>query len=308
MAWYAGNIHCHSNFSDGDAKPGKVAQWYREHGYSFLSLTDHNSLTPPEEYSQGSPGFIEIPGSEYTCQAGEKKIHVHVNGIGLKEKIPLPERDLSVIESLQLGIDGVREQGGLSMVNHPCWLWSFGSNEMKKLKGVQLFEVWNGAPTSNNEGNSQQESTEEIWDALLTEGMEIFGVASDDAHHYQDKDIVVSPNGFRDTPGTGWVWVQAEELSSESILKALAEGDFIASNGVKLKSLERSREKLAFEIDPPGPYMTFSTTFIGRNGSVLSEQEGLFPSYEPRGDEGYVRARIKSSDGMKGWVQPVFLH
>ena len=303
MNWYAGNLHCHSTFSDGDAEPKKVAQWYRDHGYSFLSITDHNCLTPIDEYAENLPDFIGIPGSESTWRAG--KTNTHVNGFGIVEKIPLPERDLTAIETLQFAIDGIKKKGGLAMINHPCWLWSFGSKEMKKLKGAHFFEVWNGGPTSNNEGGSGHESTDEIWDALLSEGIKIFGIAADDAHHYQD--ISVSPMGNRNAPGTGWVWVYAQELNCDSILKSLEEGNFIASNGMKLKRLERSPEKLALEIDPPGPYMAFKTTFIGKNGSILSVQEGLTPFYEPRGDEGYVRAKIVSSSGIQGWVQPVFL-
>ena len=303
MPWYAGNLHCHSTFSDGDTEAIKVAHWYREHGYSFISLTDHNFLTPIDEYTLETPDFIGIPGSEYTCAVG--KAQVHMNGIGIKERIPLPERGLSISETLQFGIDGIRSQGGMSIVNHPCRLWSYGSNEIKKLKGAQFFEVWNGAPTSNNIGDPQHESTDQIWDAMLSDGMEIFGIAADDAHHYQDIDV--SPKGNRDAPGTGWVWVHANELSCEAILTALENGDFIASNGVKLKSLERNCEKIAFEIDTLGKYITHKTTFIGKEGKVLSEQDGLTVSYTPKGDETYVRARIESSSGTRGWIQPVFL-
>jgi hypothetical protein len=303
MPWYAGNLHCHSTLSDGDTDPKNVAKWYREHGYSFLCLSDHNCLTPIDEYTSNDPDFIGIPGSEYTCQG--EGIQTHVNGFGLQEKIPLPEGDLSVVESLQLGIDGILQQGGLAMINHPCWLWSFGSEEMKRLKGAKLFEVFNGGITSNNGGDNRHESTDQIWDALLTEGIEIFGVASDDAHHYED--IGVSPKGFRDAPGTGWVWVQAEELNCEAILESISNGNFIASNGVKLSRLERLPEKLSIEIDHQGAKrMSYSTSFIGREGEVLSVQEGLTPSYEARGGEGYVRARIESSSGTFGWVQPIF--
>jgi hypothetical protein len=42
--WYKGNLHTHSLWSDGDDFPEMVADWYRQHGYHFLSLTDHNVL------------------------------------------------------------------------------------------------------------------------------------------------------------------------------------------------------------------------------------------------------------------------
>ena len=43
--WFKGNIHTHTNESDGDEDPYKVVSWYRRHGYDFLVLSDHNHLT-----------------------------------------------------------------------------------------------------------------------------------------------------------------------------------------------------------------------------------------------------------------------
>lgn len=42
--WYKGNIHCHTVWSDGNTLPELAVDWYRTHGYQFLSLTDHSLL------------------------------------------------------------------------------------------------------------------------------------------------------------------------------------------------------------------------------------------------------------------------
>ncbi|MBQ9874917.1 MAG: hypothetical protein IJM30_10675 [Thermoguttaceae bacterium] len=42
--WYKGNIHCHSQWSDGQDLPEAVVDGYKKNGYDFLSLTDHNIL------------------------------------------------------------------------------------------------------------------------------------------------------------------------------------------------------------------------------------------------------------------------
>ena len=42
--WYRGNTHTHSLWSDGDAAPEAVVHWYRERGYDWLSITDHDVL------------------------------------------------------------------------------------------------------------------------------------------------------------------------------------------------------------------------------------------------------------------------
>ena len=40
--WWRGNLHTHSFWSDGRAFPEEAIAWYRNHGYHFLSLSDHN--------------------------------------------------------------------------------------------------------------------------------------------------------------------------------------------------------------------------------------------------------------------------
>jgi hypothetical protein len=44
-SWYKGNTHTHTINSDGDTSPDEVVRWYKEHGYNFLVLSDHNFLT-----------------------------------------------------------------------------------------------------------------------------------------------------------------------------------------------------------------------------------------------------------------------
>jgi hypothetical protein len=43
--WWKGNLHTHSLWSDGNDFPEMIAQWYRDQGYHFLALSDHNVLS-----------------------------------------------------------------------------------------------------------------------------------------------------------------------------------------------------------------------------------------------------------------------
>ena len=43
--WYKGMLHCHSYWSDGHAFPEQMVAAYRQLGYDFMSLTDHNRLS-----------------------------------------------------------------------------------------------------------------------------------------------------------------------------------------------------------------------------------------------------------------------
>lgn len=40
--WWRGNLHTHTFWSDGRAFPEEAIVWYKNHGYHFLGLSDHN--------------------------------------------------------------------------------------------------------------------------------------------------------------------------------------------------------------------------------------------------------------------------
>lgn len=43
--WYRGNTHTHTLWSDGEAAPEYAVKWYKDRGYDFLCLSDHNILS-----------------------------------------------------------------------------------------------------------------------------------------------------------------------------------------------------------------------------------------------------------------------
>ena len=47
--------------------------------------------------------------------------------------------------------------------------------------------------------------------------------------------------------------------------------------------------------------------FIGSGGRVLSEVAGPSATYDIKGNEGYVRARVLESNGRMAWTQPVMI-
>ncbi|MEM7233447.1 MAG: hypothetical protein AAF517_14810 [Planctomycetota bacterium] len=48
--WRRGNLHTHSLWSDGDDFPEMIVAWYRDNGYDFLALSDHNILSRGEKW------------------------------------------------------------------------------------------------------------------------------------------------------------------------------------------------------------------------------------------------------------------
>lgn len=50
LRWFKGNLHTHSLWSDGNDYPEMIADWYKNQGYHFLALSDHNILSRGEKW------------------------------------------------------------------------------------------------------------------------------------------------------------------------------------------------------------------------------------------------------------------
>ena len=50
--WHKGNLHTHSLWSDGDDFPEMIIQWYKNHNYQFVALSDHNTIASNDYWYQ----------------------------------------------------------------------------------------------------------------------------------------------------------------------------------------------------------------------------------------------------------------
>ena len=165
---------------------------------------------------------------------------------------------------------------------------------------LTLFEVFNGGPDFNNWGRPGRPAMDEAWDIVLTMGRRLFGVATDDAHHFQ---VWGRPYS---NPGRGWVVIRAVHCREAELLTNLEAGDFYATTGCELADLALDGEEIAIDIATRGD-QHYTTRFVGRGGQLLDLQHGASPRYRMTGHEGYVRARVDDSDGLSAWTQPRFL-
>jgi len=297
--WFKGNTHAHTVNSDGDSAPDEVVRWYREQRYHFLVLTDHNFLTPVAGLNAtlGAEGrFVIIAGVEITDRAGDKPVHVNVLG-ALREAAPAG--GTSSAETLGADVEAARRAGGLPQVNHPNFGWALSAADLSAAQGACLLEVFNGHPQVNNAGGGGAPSAEALWDAMLSAGQTVFGVATDDLHELKRP-------GARQAagPGRGWVVVRASRLAAPDILSSLERGDFYASTGVELRDVEATPRGITVKVREQGT-TRFRTEFVGKGGRVLKAIDGTTAAYQCAGDEGYVRARVIDSNGLMAWTQPV---
>jgi hypothetical protein len=294
------------------------------------------------------PGkFLMIPSEEITDK------NVHVNATNIQELI-LPDKSLDtttspqIIKALQHAFDAVHAQRvrtGVPMfahLNHPNFKWAITAEELMRIDHEQFFEVYNGHPSVNNDGDELHAGTERVWDIVLAERLGhlgkpvMYGLATDDSHHYHS----TSPKAS--LSGRGWVMVKAKELSADALVAAMEQGDFYSSSGVTFKTLQVGAGRIALQIKAEAG-VEYVIDFIGTRkgydrktvavkaadgseprvtrrysaevGVVLASAKGTKAEYILKGDELYVRARVTSSKPMqsspvggeveKAWTQPL---
>ena len=291
--WFRGNLHTHSTNSDGDSPPEVVVAWYRDAGYDFLALTDHDLFTDPDGLTGHAGRMLLIRGEELT--SGD----IHVNGLGISATIP-HANEATTLATLQANVDAIRAGGGVPSVNHPNFRWALSAADLIALHDGNLFEIHNGGPDVNNWGRPGNPAAETLWDIVLSAGRRMIGVAVDDAHHFQ---VWGRPYS---NPGRGWMCIRAERPAESELLTALEAGDCYASTGVALYDLDLSGDVLAVDIETRDD-QAYTTTFIGLGGHVLDIVHGPSPRYAVTGREGYIRARIDDSDGLTAWTQPRYV-
>lgn len=300
LRWYKGNTHTHTLNSDGDSTPDDVVRWYREHGYQFLVLTDHNFLTSVDGLNAlhgADEKFLVIRGEEVTSSFQNKS--VHVNGLDVHTLVEPTRNAPTLAATIQGNVDGIRAVQGVPHINHPNFQWAMTADDIAQVRNNRLFEVFNGHPTVHNEGGGGVPGLEAMWDNILSRGILLYGIAVDDAHTFKDPG-----NPAVAGPGRGWVMVRAGRLEARTLLAAMERGDFYASTGVNLLDVVWTPTTLTVEIRPQGDFK-YRTQIIGRGGRVLAESTELKTTYTFTGNEGYVRATIIDSGGRKAWVQPM---
>ncbi len=296
--WLKGNTHTHTTESDGDTPPADVARWYKSRGYAFLVLSDHNVFTDPRTLSSLTDStFLLVPGEEVTTSF--QKAAVHNNALAVTRAIA-PIVAPTLLGTVQGNIDAIRAERAVPHINHPNFVWSIDSATLFRMKNERLLEIFNGHPLVHNIGGGDWPGMEEVWDGLLSSGKRMFGIAVDDAHHFQGEFSATRAN-----PGRGWVAVHSATLETRALVSALDAGQFYASSGVTLTDVTVSSTTMDIRIAPTSNFK-YTTQFIGQDGKVLATDRSLTPRYTLRGNETYVRAKVTDSGGAAAWVQPVF--
>ena len=277
--WLKGNLHVHTNRSDGSQDLDAVVAAYRDDNYDFLAITDHRKLSDGASGEAG--GMILFRGEECNSERESGKPVFHIVAINTREQIGMRDTGQEII-------DEINRQGGLAIVAHPRWSW-LPYETFDELTGYAVFEVVNGGCVKG----TSRGTASDYWDRYMTKYKKpILAVGTDDAHHAEHEFA------------TGWTMVNSER-SPAAILKAIRNGDCYATSGPRIETIRVDEESITLHTSSAR-----MVKFISVHGEVIAWVEGEHvkrATYRPKGDEVYVRAEVYGHDNEVAWTNPFFI-
>jgi hypothetical protein len=229
--FYRGNLHCHSDRSDGRVSPEAVARAYREAGYDFICLSDHFEArygwSVTDTRGLRRPGFTTIIGAELSSAPWDERGAYWVTAAGLPVDFqPHPSDDHAE------AITRAHQAGAFTTLLHPGLnnLPLAAVAELPGVGAIDSVEIYN-----HNTAAAHPDRAEGAYmaDGLLERGHRLLLCAGDDAHFE-----------FAGDRFGAWVEVHAEALEPTALLEALARGSYYSTQGPRLERLELDGRQL----------------------------------------------------------------
>ena len=319
--FYKGNMHCHSNLSDGRLSPEELKTAYKSKGYSFLAITDHE-FVKNNSYLDDTD-FLTITSTEIAIKefpdvstlkhfdmrvchlnlyAKEQNnvynpcynsVYDHFSVGEIRDKILKPDKDFERVYSAE-GINEIirtaNENGFFVAYNHPRWsLENYGNyGGYEGLWGVEIFN------TSCNVGGLYEYDINVV-DDLLRDGKRVFASSGDDNHNFKE-----------DSFGS-FVMVNADELKYSKIIDALLNGDFYTSTGPEIYELSVDGDEITVKCSD-AQKINFST--LGRRAATVTANDDEYINtavFSLKDTDGYFRITVIDKFGRRADSQSYFL-
>ena len=286
--FWKGNIHTHSNASDGVRTPEQVCATYREAGYDFLALTDHFQAKYGFPVVDTGPfrsdGFTTILGAELHAPATSLGEMWHILAVGL----PLDFTPTTPEETgAQLAARAIAA-GAFVAIPHPGW-YALTAADAKTLEGAHAVEVYN----HTSQLRTERGDGVYLADQLLAEGRRINLIAVDDAHF-------ACPDAFG-----GWVMVKAPANEPAALLAALKAGHFYATQGPSIQDIIWEEDAVEITCSPAASIMV-----LGRGSravqSVAPCQTRARLSIAGLRAGGFARVVVADAQGRRAWSNPMY--
>jgi hypothetical protein len=309
-AWYRGDCHLHTVYSDGKRTLEQLATLARAAQLDFINSSDHNT-NAAHAYLGPLAGddLLILTGEEITTRNG------HFLAIGVDGGEWIDWRYRARDDAFGRFTRQVRRAGGIVVPAHPygtnlACQWKFGYDD------VDAIEVWNGPWTPDDEVSLL------TWDNLLTgaarrgDGQWIPAMGNSDAH--RDPDVVGLPQtvvladgldraslqaGIR--AGNSWI---AESAAVQLAFSAAGPRGEHAGIGERLQVAADTEVTVRLEVSGvPAESLVRLLTDEGQTVGVPLPASGVLEWSTSAAHAAYVRAEVRhpaAAGGVPGLPGP----
>ncbi|MBD3765501.1 MAG: CehA/McbA family metallohydrolase [Rhodobacterales bacterium] len=294
--FWRGNLHTHSDRSDGVLTAEEVCRRYRAEGYDFLALTDHfiGSYGYPivDTRAFRTAGFTTLLGAELHSGAMENGELWHLLAVGLPEDFaPSNSPDFRPRADQESAADLAARAvaaGAFVAVAHPQWS-GLTVADARAITAAHAVEIYNhGCHVGADRGDGAG-----IADQLLAEGRRLTLIATDDAHFTE-------PDHFG-----GWVMVRAEANEPEELLAALKDGAFYSSQGPEIRDVRLTGATVQVDCSAAVTVIAqgSGTGAVAVHGASMTTAEVKLARL---GASPYVRVTVIDAAGRRAWSNPIW--
>lgn len=287
--FFKGNLHTHSNQSDGAFSPEEVCRRYQEAGYDFIALTDHflevygYPLTDTTAFR--TKNFTTLFGAE--LHAGETEFgsiwHLLAVGLPLDFTPPFSGEDAAELK------ERARSAGAFVAAAHPAW-YGLTERDLESLGAIDAIEVYNGVAIDHNDRPDSWHLTE----IQLGRGQRFSVLTADDFHG----------TGERYDFQRGWVQVKAESREPDTLLESLKAGRYYSTTGPEIENLSVTDEAIQLTCTPAERVILSGKSYAAV--ALPGNQNTHFEIPLQAFNSPYGRVTIRDAEGNRAWTNPIW--
>ncbi|MCR9126952.1 MAG: CehA/McbA family metallohydrolase [Rhodobacteraceae bacterium] len=294
--FWRGNLHTHSDRSDGALSPEEVCRRYRAEGYDFISLTDHMIGLYDYPITDTKPfrgnGFTTIPGAELHSGAMQNGELWHILAVGLPEDFtPSNSPHFRPVEGQETGAElaaRARAAGAFVAIAHPEWS-GLTTEDARTIEAAHAVEIYNhGCAVGCDRPHGFY-----TLDQLLTEGRQMTLCATDDAHFTE-------PDHFG-----GWVMVKAQENDPDALCAALREGAYYASTGPQIHGVHWEKRHVVVESSAASAVIVqgAGSAAVAVHGHSMTRTQVPLDRFAV---SPFIRVTVVDRGGRRAWSNPIY--
>lgn len=322
MKQYKANLHCHSTHSDGVDSPEQLSNWYYNHGYNVLCISDHDAFGDQDGgrhsskmfqndtiihdwdgdgfihkeflYSSGKEAYVRDYGKPAPPWVVEKwnlekpGEMIFLNGVESSfghphmNVINHPEGRIGRPRSSYSFINTVQASGGIVFLNH----MPYWNGDAYRVYNNKYMKFLNGLEVINGAQARDYRWGFKKVGSDIADGLWTGCLdAGMEIWGFGNDDAhnILEDKDFA-SAGSAWNMIWAKELTRAGIMDAIKAGAFYATCGVIVDSMKITADSITV-VSKNAKHIKV----IGSGGKLLKSVDDSRLVYVLRGDEIWIR-------------------